>query len=213
MNDNRNDTLKDALRGVPPVRPDAWARIRGELARRADAEGLVDVAFERHDSPLGTIILGATAQGLVRLGLPAEDEDTVLEELARRISPRVVGAPRDTLTRAHRQLEEYFEGRRRGFDVPLDWSLTGGFRREVLRATVRIPYGRTASYRDVARAAGSPAAVRSAGTALATNPLPILVPCHRVVRSGGGLGAYRGGAEAKARLLELEASASVGPLS
>jgi methylated-DNA-[protein]-cysteine S-methyltransferase len=208
MNDNRHDTLEDSLRGVPGLRPDAWERIRSDLVRRADADGLVDVAFERHDSPLGTILLGATPQGLVRVGLPAEGEDAVLEELARRVSPRVLSVPRDTLTRAHRQLEEYFDGKRRAFDVPLDWRLTSGFRREVLHATARIPYGRTASYRDVAVEAGSPAAVRAAGTALATNPLPILVPCHRVLRSGGGLGAYRGGPQAKAQLLELESAAA-----
>jgi methylated-DNA-[protein]-cysteine S-methyltransferase len=189
---------------APPLDPATWERARRDLLRRADAEGLVDVAFERHDSPLGTLLLGATPAGLVRVGLPSEDEDAVLDELARRVSPRVLASPRDTLGRARRQLDEYFDGSRRSFEVPLDWRLSSGFRREVLRATARIPYGRTASYRDVATEAGSPAAVRAAGTALATNPLPILVPCHRVLRSGGALGSYRGGIEAKARLLELE---------
>jgi methylated-DNA-[protein]-cysteine S-methyltransferase len=184
--------------------PAGWERIRGDLARRADAEGLVDVAIERHDSPLGTILLGATARGLVRLGLPTEEEDAVLDELARRISPRVLSAPRAALTRAHHQLDEYFDGSRRTFDVPLDWRLTRGFRHDVLRATALIRYGRTASYREIATQAGRPAAVRAAGTALATNPLPIVVPCHRVLRSGGALGDYRGGPETKARLLRLE---------
>jgi methylated-DNA-[protein]-cysteine S-methyltransferase len=184
--------------------PDEWERVRASLVRRAGAEGLVDVAFERHDSPLGTILLGATPQGLVRVGLPAEGEDAVLEELALRVSPRVLRAPRDTLTLAHRQLDEYFEGDRRAFDVPLDWRLTAGFRREVLEATALIPYGTTATYRDVAARAGRPAAVRAAGTALGRNPLPIVVPCHRVLRTGGALGGYRGGSEAKARLLGLE---------
>jgi methylated-DNA-[protein]-cysteine S-methyltransferase len=184
--------------------PDEWERVRASLVRRAGAEGLVDVAFERHDSPLGTILLGATPQGLVRVGLPAESEDAVLEELALRVSPRVLRAPRDTLTLAHRQLDEYFEGDRRAFDVPLDWRLTAGFRREVLEATALIPYGTTATYRDVAARAGRPAAVRAAGTALGRNPLPIVVPCHRVLRTGGALGGYRGGSEAKARLLGLE---------
>jgi methylated-DNA-[protein]-cysteine S-methyltransferase len=128
----------------------------------------------------------------------------VLEELAHRVSPRVLGAQRESLTRARRQLDEYFDGARRDFDVTLDWRLTAGFRRDVLRATARIPYGSTASYRDVAERAGRPRAVRAAGTALATNPLPILVPCHRVLRTGGELGGYRGGAEAKAQLLGLE---------
>lgn len=184
-----------------------WERVRHDLAARAAAEGLVDVAVQRHDSPLGTLLIGATEAGLVRVGLPAEDEDAVLDELARRVSARVLVAPRDSLTRARRQLDEYFAGRRRAFDVALDWRLTAGFRREVLLATARIPYGRTASYREVATQAGSPAAVRAAGTALATNPLPILVPCHRVLRSGGAIGAYRGGSEAKAALLRLEGAA------
>lgn len=185
--------------------PDAaWERVRQQLSERAGAEGLVDIAFERHDSPLGSILLGATDAGLVRVGLPAEGEDAVLGELAERLSPRVLAGSRDSVTLARRQLDEYFEGARRSFDVPLDWQLTRGFRREVLRATALIPYGRTASYREVATDAGRPGAFRAAGTALATNPLPIVVPCHRVLRSSGGLGDYRGGSQAKARLLGLE---------
>lgn len=199
--------LEIALRGTRRPDPAAWERIRGDLLRRADAEGLIDVAFERHDSPLGSIFVGATDAGLVRIGLPAEGEDAVLDDLARRVSPRVLSAPRDAVTRARHQLDEYFDGTRRAFDVPLDWRLTAGFRREVLRATARIPYGETSSYRQVATEAGSPAAVRAAGTALATNPLPIVVPCHRVLRSGGQLGAYGGGPEAKAMLLDLERTA------
>ena len=189
-----------------------WPSARAALVAQAEAEGLVDVAVERHDSPLGPILLGATAEGLVRLALPTEDEDAVLSELARRVSPRVLAVGREAVAHARRQLDEYFDGRRRAFAVPLDWRLATGFRRDVLLATARIPYGRTASYREVATGAGSPAAVRAAGTALATNPLPIVVPCHRVLRTGGALGAYRGGPEAKARLLELEAGApSPGP--
>jgi methylated-DNA-[protein]-cysteine S-methyltransferase len=199
--DTNTNTAEQALRAL---RPPEWDRARAELARRADAEGLVDVAVERHDSPLGTILLGATEHGVVRVGLPAEGEDTVLEELARRVSPRVLGAPRESLTRARRQLDEYFAGARRDFDVTLDWRLTAGFRGDVLRAAAQIPYGSTASYRDVAERAGRPRAVRAAGTALATNPLPILVPCHRVLRSRGELGGYRGGVEAKSWLIGLE---------
>jgi methylated-DNA-[protein]-cysteine S-methyltransferase len=201
---NKQEAVERLLRDVPETAPAAWEQVRGELARRAEAEGSVDVAFERHDSPLGTIVLGATAEGLVRVGLPAEGEDAVLEELARRISPRLLRAPRATLTETRHELDEYFDGRRRGFDVPLDWQLTHGFRRDVLRATAEIKYGRTATYRDFATRAGSPRAVRAAGTALATNPLPIVVPCHRVLRTGGALGAYRGGPAAKAQLLTLE---------
>ncbi len=198
------DPLQTALstHTAPPA--EDWARLRGELARLATAEGLIDVAFERHDSPLGMILLSATEQGLVRIGLPAEDPEAVLEDLAHRISPHVLGARRESLTRARHQLDEYFERRRSNFDLPLDWQLTRGFRREVLRATAQIPYGHTATYRQVATQAGSPAAVRAAGTAVATNPLPILVPCHRVLRSDGQLGNYRGGPEAKAQLLSLE---------
>jgi len=181
-----------------------WDRLRRALAERASAEGLVDVAFERHDSPLGPLVLGATAAGLVRVGLPAEGEDAVLEELAERVSPRVLHASRASLDRARRELDEYFARRRRRFDVPLDWRLTVGFRRDVLRATAEIAYGRTSTYREIAGQAGRPLAFRAAGSALATNPLPILVPCHRVLPSGGGIGDYRGGAAAKALLLEME---------
>jgi methylated-DNA-[protein]-cysteine S-methyltransferase len=185
----------------------SWRRATAELARRAEAHDMVDVACERHDSPLGSLLLAATRDGIVRVGLPDEDEDAVLEELAREISGRVLRAPRPAVTTARTQLDEYFARRRTDFDVELDWQLTRGFRRQVLIATAEIPYGRTASYAQVATVAGSPRAVRAAGTALATNPLPILVPCHRVLRSGGGLGQYRGGVAAKASLIELERGA------
>lgn len=185
-----------------------WERIRAALAQRADAEGLLDVAYERHETPLGPLVVAATSGGIVRIGLPAEGEDAVLDELARRVSLRVLRAAREPIARARRQLDEYLDGDRRAFDVALDWRLTQGFRREVLRATAQIPYGGTASYRDVATRAGRPAAVRAAGTALATNPLPIVVPCHRVLRTGGGLGNYLGGAEMKAQLLKLEGQGS-----
>ncbi len=182
----------------------AWRSVQEQLARRAQADGLLDVAVESHESPLGTLVVAATRDGVVRLGLPAEGEDGVLDELARRVSPRVLRGRRPATTAARRQLDEYFRGERTAFAVDLDWRLTGGFRRSVLAATARIPYGTTASYADVATAAGSPRAVRAAGTALATNPLPLLVPCHRVLRTGGQLGAYRGGTDAKAHLLGLE---------
>ena len=201
-------SVEAALGGMQGPDMATWERIRGEFSRRADAEGLVAVAFERHDSPLGTILVGATDAGLVRVGLPAEGEDAVLDELARRVSPRLLCAPRETVTLARHQLDEYFGGTRRGFELTLDWRLAEGFRRGVLRATATIPYGQTASYRQVATQAGSPAAVRAAGTALARNPLPIVVPCHRVLRTDGGLGGYRGGPEAKAWLLELERTAA-----
>jgi methylated-DNA-[protein]-cysteine S-methyltransferase len=199
------DTIVEAaLAGLPDPPAPEWRRMRSALAARADEEGLVEVAVELHDTPLGRLIVGATSEGLVRVGLPSEDEDDVLQQLTDRVSRRVLRAPRASLTQTRRELDEYFDGTRRAFAIPLDWRLARGFRREVLRAASEIPYGQTASYRDVATRAGSPGAVRAAGTALATNPLPIVVPCHRVLRTGGALGAYRGGAAAKAALLELE---------
>ena len=206
-NDNHITALEQSLREANAVDPAAWERLRGDLADEAERSGLIDVAFEHHDTPLGAVIVGATREGLVRVGLPSEDSGDVLEQLAERISPRVLRASRDSLVQTRRQLDEYFGHERRAFDIPLDWRLTSGFRRDVLRATEQIPYGQTASYRDVATRAGSPNAVRAAGSALATNPLPIVVPCHRVLRTGGGLGQYRGGPEAKAQLLTLEGAA------
>jgi methylated-DNA-[protein]-cysteine S-methyltransferase len=206
----RNDEHTELERSLAEgSAPDAatWERVRGDLADAAELSGLIDVAFEHHETPLGTIVVGATRDGLVRIGLPSEDSDDVLQQLAERVSPRVLRASRDSLVQTRRQLDEYFGHERRLFEIPLDWRLTTGFRRDVLRATERIPYGETASYRDVATRAGSPNAVRAAGSALATNPLPIVVPCHRVLRTGGGLGQYRGGPEAKAQLLTLEGAA------
>lgn len=206
-----DERLRAAAAAKTALDPDAWRRVRAALAARAEAEGLVDVAVQRHDSPLGPILLAATHEGVVRIGLPAEEEDAVLDELARRISGRVLRAPRPAATAARRQLEEYFTHARTRFDVPLDWRLTAGFRRRVRSVTAEIPYGHTASYAQVAAQAGSPRAVRAAGTALATNPLPIVIPCHRVRRSSGELGAYRGGPDAKARLISLEASPGSEP--
>jgi methylated-DNA-[protein]-cysteine S-methyltransferase len=204
MTDRSDRQIEDALAAPATLATGSWQRIRDELARRAGEEGLVDVAFERHDTPLGTLVVGATREGLVRVGLPSEDEEAVLQELADRVSPRVLRASRASLRQTRDELDEYFGGHRHTFEIPLDWRLAHGFRREVLRATAAIPFGETASYRDVATRAGSAGAVRAAGTALARNPLPIVVPCHRVVRSGGALGAYRGGAAAKQLLLRLE---------
>jgi methylated-DNA-[protein]-cysteine S-methyltransferase len=196
--------IEDRLRATPSIDAETWRRVSLELAQRADAEGLVDVAYERHDSPLGSIVVAATHDGLVRIGLPSEGEGAVIDELAQRISGRVLRAPRSAVNQARQQLDEYFEQRRTQFDIALDWQLIGGFRRDVLTATAKIPYGQTVTYTEVATRAGSPRAVRAAGTALATNPLPIVVPCHRVIRSTGQLGSYRGGPAAKAQLVELE---------
>jgi methylated-DNA-[protein]-cysteine S-methyltransferase len=203
MNTTSLDPLDALLREDASDLDQSFAATRARIAARAVSEGHAAVAYEDHDTPLGTIRLGATDNGIVRVALPSEDHDEVLEELARELSPRILRAGRPELTCARRELDEYFAGDRHGFDVDLDWALARRFRRGVLQATALIPYGRTSTYRAVATEAGSPRAVRAAGTALATNPLPILIPCHRVLRSDGALGAYRGGSAAKNQLLEL----------
>ena len=174
-----------------------------ELVERAEREGLVDVAYDSVDSPIGTLLIATTAKGLVRISFHSEAEDLVLEELARRISPRVMKSARKVAP-VTRELDEYFAGRRKRFDYPLDWSLVGPFARKVLRATAAIPFGKVSTYRDVARKAGNPAASRAAGNALGSNPIPVIVPCHRVLRTGGGLGGYGGGLDVKEHLLRLE---------
>ena len=170
---------------------------------RAEREGLVDVAYARADSPFGEWIVAVTPKGLVRLAFSGDDEDAVLDDLSRRVSPRVLHEP-SRLDPVRRELDEYFDGKRHDFDVPLDWQLVGGFNLKVLRATARIPYGSVSTYKDMARSAGSPAAARAAGNALHNNPIPIVVPCHRVLHSGGGLGGYGGGLDMKQQLLRLE---------
>jgi methylated-DNA-[protein]-cysteine S-methyltransferase len=173
------------------------------LAERAAAEGLLDVAYTMIDSPFGRLLLATTPRGLVRVGLPNQDPDMTLEELASKVSPRIVEAPRQ-LDDARRQLDLYFEGKSHDFDLPLDWQLTGGFRERVQRSIARIPYGETRSYTEMAAAAGNERAVRAAGTACGSNPIPIVVPCHRVLRSTGALGGYGGGLLMKQALLEFE---------
>jgi methylated-DNA-[protein]-cysteine S-methyltransferase len=174
-----------------------------QLVRRARAEGLVDVAYAAVDSPLGELVAAVTKRGLVRLAYEDGRSEAVLNELAARVSPRVIEAPAQ-LDDVRRQLDEYFDGRRQRFDVPVDWTLTHGFTRRVLQRTARIAFGDLATYRDVATGAGSPGAVRAAGNALGANPMPIVVPCHRIVRTGGALGGYTGGVERKQFLLTLE---------
>lgn len=165
---------------------------------------LPEIAYERHDSPFGTLLVFAGEAGILRLALSPEPEEEVLADLAGRVSPRIGRTGREVITETRRQLDRYFAGELTSFEVPLDWRLTRDFRRQVLRQTAAIPYGATASYSEVAARAGSPRAVRAAGTALATNPLPILVPCHRVLRADGTVGAYLGGTGMKESLLELE---------
>jgi methylated-DNA-[protein]-cysteine S-methyltransferase len=156
-------------------------------------------------SPLGELFVATTPRGVVEIAFePIDDLGPFLARLAERVSPRILQAP-GRLDEVRRQLDEYFAGRRREFDLPLDWSLTRqGFGKRVLESTARIPYGEVSSYREVATQAGSPKAVRAAGNALGANPIPIVVPCHRVLRTGGALGGYGGGPERKRALLELE---------
>jgi methylated-DNA-[protein]-cysteine S-methyltransferase len=167
----------------------------------ADEDGLVDVAWAVADTPIGPLTVAATPLGLVRVGFG--DGDTVADELATQVSPRVVRLP-GRLDDVRRQLDEYFAGRRHDFDVPIDRRLSRGYRLKVLEALSRVPYGAIVTYKDLAVATDNPGAVRAVGTAMATNPIPIVVPCHRVVRSGGSLGNYGGGPETKAWLLRHE---------
>ena len=183
----------------------AAARLHARLAAAAQREGILDVAYRTLDTPVGTLLLAATGAGLVRVAYPRQDHDAVLAELASLVSPRILRSPA-RLDEAARQLAEYFAGRRRIFEVPVALRLARGFRRSVLAPLQQIPSGRTESYARVAAAAGSPRAVRAVGTACARNPVPIVVPCHRVVRSDGSSGGYAGGPEAKRALLTLEAA-------
>ena len=176
--------------------------IQGFKARAAE-EGLLDVAYTSADSPFGPLLLAATGRGLVRVGLPNQDADALLVDLAERVSPRVLEAPAE-LDEVRRELDLYFEGKLDHFDLPLDWRLSSGFRRRVLRAIDRIPYGQTRSYTEMARRAGNERAVRAAGSACGSNPIPLVVPCHRVLRTSGALGGYGGGLPMKQALLELE---------
>lgn len=178
--------------------------VRTRFLERADAKGLIDVAVTTMDSPIGTLLLMATPKGLVRVAFETENRDDVLEEVAEHVSPRILDAPR-RLDPVRRELDRYFAGALRDFEVPIDWSLTGAFARKVLRRTARIPYGSVASYGDVAFEVGTPRGARAVGNALGSNPIPVIVPCHRVVRTGGAIGGYGGGLQRKRWLLDLEA--------
>jgi len=177
-----------------------------DLTEAFERSGLIDVSYVLEDSPVGRLLLAATGEGLVCLHYVGSEEDLErsLAQLSTRVSPRVVRAPR-RLDTPRRELDEFFGGRRREFDIPLDYALVKpGFTRRVLEQTARIPFGQTVSYKGVAGMAGNERAFRAAGTALGSNPLPIVVPCHRVLHAGGGLGGYTGGIEIKRRLLTLE---------
>lgn len=182
-------------------------RLSAGLVRGAAQAGLLDVAYAPMDSPLGELLVAVTPRGLVRVAYETEPTDDVLAEIADRVSARVLRAPERT-DAVRRELADYFARDRRRFETPVDWSLVRGFARGVLAATADVPYGRVTTYGEMAAAAGSPRAARAAGNALGSNPIPIVVPCHRVLHTGGGLGGYAGGLDRKRYLLELEGSLS-----
>lgn len=189
-----------------PIEPGPTDALHARLAANAQRLGLLDVAYRFVDSPVGPLLLAATETGLVRVAFESEDFDAVLASLATKLSPRILLAPR-RLDAVSVQLDEYFAGTRRRFDVAVDYALSSGFRQSVQQYLPLIEYGRTRSYKEVAESVGNPNAVRAVGTACATNPLPVVIPCHRVLRSDGSLGGYLGGLEAKSTLLELEHAA------
>jgi methylated-DNA-[protein]-cysteine S-methyltransferase len=203
---NTNDDLIRGLARSTDANPAELAELHARLAGAAQRDGLLDVAYRILDSPVGPLLIAATPAGLVRVAFAIEGHDAVLQNLADRISPRILAAPAQ-LDDVARELGEYFGGHRRSFDLPLDWRLSAGFRATVQQHLAEIGYGRTASYAAIAQLAGNPKAIRAAASACATNPLPVVVPCHRVIRSDGSMGGYRGGPEAKATLLTLEAAA------
>ncbi|APE19009.1 cysteine methyltransferase [Mycobacterium sp. WY10] len=196
--------IRDLERITQPA-PGKLADLHQRLAAAAQREGVLDIAYRVIDSPVGPLLLAATEHGLLRVAYLREDHDVVLAQLAEKISPRILYAP-DRLDPVARELDEYFARTRRSFDLRLDWRLADGFRSTVLHHLPEIGYGQTASYATVAALAGSPKAVRAVGTACAKNPLPVVVPCHRVVRSDGAMGGYLGGPDAKRLLLDLEAA-------
>jgi methylated-DNA-[protein]-cysteine S-methyltransferase len=190
--------ITKALRAPSTTEPDTEA-----FVARAARDGLVDVAYATADSPFGPLFVAVTPAGLVRLAYPDERPDDVLDDLAARVSPRVLESTAQ-LDAVRADLDDYFEGRSRGFRTEVDWKLMSGFRRKVLQATAAIPFGAVSTYRDIAAAAGNPRGARATGNALGSNPIPIVVPCHRVLRTGGGLGGYTGGIERKQLLLRIE---------
>ena len=202
---NDHALIRDLAR-ITDSTHDLMSDLHRRLVADAQRDGVLDVAYCIVDSPVGPLLLAATDLGLVRIAYAREGHGSVLQDLADKISPRILHAPA-RLDTAARELDEYFAGTRQEFDMQLDWRLSDGFRSTVLHHLPEISYGHTASYATVAKLAGNPKAVRAVGNACATNPLPVVVPCHRVVRSDGAMGGYLGGAEAKRLLLNLEAAA------
>jgi methylated-DNA-[protein]-cysteine S-methyltransferase len=205
MSTTTDPSAAELFAPLPATDPPAQRRLHNRLARGAEEADLLDVAYRTLDTAVGALLLAATAHGLVRVAFYRQDHTKVLESLATAVSPRILEAPR-RLDPAAREIEEYLAGTRRAFDLPLDLRLARGFRLGVLRHLPEIAYGRTETYAQVAAAAGSPRAVRAVGTACSSNPLPLVVPCHRVVRSDGSYGAYAGGADLKRVLLTMEAA-------
>ena len=201
-----SDTSIDVLNTPAPGDATRLAALHAALVDRATAQSALDATYRVVDSPVGPLLLAATERGVVRVAFEIEDHERVLESLGSSVGSRILRGG-DRLDPLARELDDYFAGRRQGFDVPLDLRLARGFRLTVLRHLGEIPYGSTESYGEVAVASGSPRAVRAVGSACATNPLPIVVPCHRVVRSDGSPGGYLGGLAAKASLLALERAA------
>ncbi|MDQ0426975.1 methylated-DNA--[protein]-cysteine S-methyltransferase [Cellulomonas iranensis] len=201
--------MTTAPQAAPAAEPDGrtLALLHADLVERAARDGLLDVAYRVVDSPVGSLLVAAGERGVLRVAFDVQGHDAALQEIAARVSPRVLAGGR-RLDPVLRELDEYFAGRRRTFDVPVDLRLLTGFRREVVLSLPDVPYGATASYAQVAAATGRPAAVRAVGTACARNPVPLLLPCHRVVRSDGTPGRYAGGDAAKATLLALERAAA-----
>src|SRR5262245_9590060 len=206
MNPMTDNQLKQALRNST-TGGDLDRAVERVLAE-ADRDGLIDIAYAGMDSPFGELLIAATDRGVVKLALPSHrgselSEEEILRQLADDVSPRVLRSPK-RIDPVRRELDQYFEGKRHDFDVPVDWQLSHGFTGEALHAVAQIPYGETRSYGEIAKAAGNARAFRAAGTACGRNPVPLIVPCHRVVQSGGGIGNYGGGPEMKRALLELE---------
>ena len=199
--------LERMLRSTPP--PGDLDHAVQAVVARAERDGLIDVAYARVDSPFGDLLIARTDRGVVKLALPSHrgstiSEEDVLRELATDVSPRILESPK-RLDEERRELDSYFAGKRSHFEIPVDWALTHpGFRSRALHAVARIPYGKTRTYAEIARSAGNERAFRAAGTACGSNPVPLIVPCHRVVQSGGGIGNYGGGPEMKRALLDLE---------
>ncbi|HET7414297.1 MAG TPA: methylated-DNA--[protein]-cysteine S-methyltransferase [Arthrobacter sp.] len=203
---NRHSADEEILQRLSKDNEDANRRLHARLVQAAQMSNVLDIAYGTVETPVGVLLLAATERGLVRVAYPSQNHELVLEQLAAEISPRILHAP-DRLQDASRQLDEYFAGRRRQFSLELDNRMSPGFRRSVLVRLQSIAYGSTVSYAELANMAGNPKAVRAVGTACGANPLPVVVPCHRIVRSDGTPGGYVGGAEAKQTLLKLEGAA------